>query len=218
MTQLKIVFLATLFVATSNAQLHAAGSVPRFVPCHVEHATEFELNETGGAQATLTFVEDSQKVNAMVFIPPVLDPKPPGVLFSHSAIRGPNSEADLLALAKELASKGIASITLDGVIEWDSPNDKYVRSPHLMACAGQWLLQHVPLNRKKLATAGTTGQWGFGDTPLCMPGESPCWQVGCWMNFGQATPAEATNTDDMLTKAGKRGMVSWLLGCIDSEK
>jgi hypothetical protein len=218
MTGSKIVFFAILSVAISSAQSHATVSVPRFVPCRVDHATEFELNETGGAQATVTFIEDSQKVNATVFVPPTLDPKPSGVLFSHSAIRGPSSEADLLALAKELAAKGIASITLDGVIEWESANDKYVRSPHLMACAGQWLLQHVPLNRKKLAIAGPIGQWGYLDTPRCMPGESPCWQGSCLMNFGDAAPADAANTDDMLTEAGKRRLVSSLLRCIDSEK
>jgi hypothetical protein len=218
MTGFRIVFLAILSVGVSNARAHAVVSVPRFVPCHVEHVTEFELNETGGAQATVTFIEDSQKFNATVLVPLILDPKPPGVLFSHSAIHGPNSEADLLAIAKELAAKGIASITLDGVIEWESANDKYVRSPHLMACAGQWLLQHVPLNRKKLAIAGPIGQWGYLDTPRCMPGESPCWQGGCLMNFGDAAPADAWNTDFMLTEAGRRWMVSWLLRCIDSEK
>ena len=63
----------------------------------------------------LTVMEKSGKVGATVFIPDGNEPLP-SIVFSHSAIHGPNNDADLLRFAWAMARAGAASIVLDGVI------------------------------------------------------------------------------------------------------
>jgi hypothetical protein len=151
--------------------------------------------------------EPKGEVKATVFIPDIDDPIP-GIVFSHSAIHGADRNADLLHFAWALARAGAASIILDGNIEWQSPNDESARDPHLMACAGQWLLLHAKLDRHRLAVAGPSG-WGGGDTPLCRVGESPCWVPSLWLGFGQTSPAEFQNTEHMLTPKGQLAMAQF---------
>jgi hypothetical protein len=92
-------------------------------------------------------IEKSGKVGATVFIPDGNEPLP-AIVFSHSAIHGPNNDTDLLRFAWALARAGAASIVLDGVIDWQSgPNDDSIRPPEFQFCAGQWLLSHCGIER-----------------------------------------------------------------------
>jgi hypothetical protein len=89
----------------------------------------------------LTVMEKSGNVGATVFIPDGNELLP-SIVFSRSAIHGPNHDADLLRFAWALARAGAASIVLAGVINWKSgPNDDSIRPPEFQFCAGQWLLQ-----------------------------------------------------------------------------
>jgi hypothetical protein len=101
----------------------------------------------------VALIEPSGEVGASVFIPDSNEPLP-GIIFSHSAIHGAAANADLVGFAWALARAGAASIVLDGAIEWQTPNDEFLRDPHLLACAGQWLMLHggKPRGIRKLAS------------------------------------------------------------------
>jgi hypothetical protein len=92
---------------------------------------------------------------------------------------------------------------IDGSVEWQTRSDESVRDPHLMACAGQWLLLHAKVDRQRRAFAGAMGAWGGGNTPVCQSGESPCWQPMWIFPFGETSPTEWRNTDAMLTLEGR---------------
>jgi len=172
----------------------------QFVPCKTGQSS-IVSHDRGITEQTVTILEPSGEHRARVFIPDSASPMP-GIVFSHSAIHGNDHTADLGHFAQALARAGAASIVLDGTIEWETPNDNQKRDPHLMACAGQWLLLNARLDPMRLAVAGPS-DWGGGKTPWCQPGESPCWHPNGWLNFGQTTPAEFTNTESMLTAAGQ---------------
>ena len=197
------VFLRVTILVQALASACSAQIVP-FVPCKagkvtiVGHADRVTLQR-------VAFLESYGEISASVFIPDSAGPVP-GIVFSHSSIHGPNNSTDLLRFALALARADAASIILDGTIEWQTPNDESKRPAHVMACAGQWLLQHASLDRHRLAVAGTTADWGGGDTPFCLAGERPCWSPGAWLNFGQASPAEWGNTNAMLTIEGQLHM------------
>lgn len=176
----------------------------QFVPCKTSNDSTVGHYRQVTIQR-VTFSEPTGEVGASVLVPDSADPVP-GIVFSHSEILGTNEAADLRQFAFALARAGAASIVLDGTIDWRIPNDHSDRLPHLMACAGQWLLLHVKLDRHRLARAGPTQRWGGGDTPFCLPGEVPCWQPGPWLNFGQTSPAEFHNTEQMLTRGGQLSM------------
>jgi hypothetical protein len=173
----------------------------QFRPCKFAEASTTGSSE-GVTVRRVGLIEPNGEVEATVFIPDS-NTLLPGIVFSHATIHGATSNTDLLRFALALARAGAASIVLDGTIEWQTPNDESGRAPHLMACAGQWLLLHVKLNRHSLATAGPHGGWGGGETPFCQEGESPCWPPGPWLGFGQTSVAEFRNTEDMLTLQGQ---------------
>lgn len=82
-------------------------------------------------------------------------------------------------------------------------NDNNERAPHLMSCAGQWLLRYGNLDPQRLVWAGPHFHSGGDDTPWCLPGETPCWHSSAWLNHGQSSAAEWINTDRMLTAKGQ---------------
>jgi hypothetical protein len=194
--------LRAVFVVLSAS--FCVAQIAPFVPCKpgttstVGHADRITVKR-------VSFTEGERVIGATVLIPDSEGPVP-GILFSHSAIHGPQNSVDLTRFALALARAGASSIILDGTIEWLAPNDDSWRSPHQMACAGQWLLLNVKLDRERLAVAGTHGKWGGGDTPICLPGERPCFDGHTWINFGQASSAESHNTDFMLTPEGRLKM------------
>lgn len=196
--------MRTLRICSVLVLAFASVCAAQFVPCKtsgdatVEHHTRITIQR-------VTFFEPTGEVGASALVPET-DAPFPGIVFSHSAILGANGSADLSQFALALARAGAASIVLDGTIDWRIPNDNSGRSPHLMACAGQWLLLHAKLDRQRLARAGPTRHWGGGDTPFCLPGEVPCWHGGAWLNFGQTSTAEFYNTEQMLTPAGQLSM------------
>ena len=175
-----------------------------FVPCKIGSVSK--LGQADGISfQRVSIIESYGEVGASVFIPQSKTPVP-GIVFSHSAIHGPTNSTDLTRFALALARAGAASIVLDGTIAWETPNDNSKRPAHVLACAGQWLLINAGLDRKRLAIAGTALNWGGGDTPLCLPGERPCWTPIAAMGFGQASPVEWNNTDAMLTLKGQLRM------------
>lgn len=176
-----------------------------FKPCKFSDLTSVGQSE-GVSVQRLTILEPNEQISATILLPK--DPAPvPGIIFSYSQIVGPASKVDLARFAMGLARAGAAVIVLDGSINWNPPNDDAERSPHVWACAGQWLLLHARLDINRLAEAGPKRHWGGGDTPLCMEGESPCWHGVGWLNFGQTTDAEYQNTENML-RFGCSGMAS----------
>ena len=102
-----------------------------------------------------------------------------------------------------------ASIVLDGDLDWRVANDTNARSPHVMACAGQWLLENAKLDSKRLIVAGPLGTWGGGETPKCMPGQIPCFNPIVHLNFGDSTGVDSSNTDLMLTADGQFGLAKF---------
>jgi len=195
---LRILFAIAALAAACSAQIRP------FVPCKPDKASIVGHAE-GITFKRLAFTESSGEVGATVLVPDSEQPVP-GIVFSHSAIHGPNNSTDLLRFALALARAGAASIVLDGTIEWEVPNDNAKRSPHVMACAGQWLLLNERLDTKRLAIAGALGDWGGGDTPFCLSGERPCWGGIAVLNFGQTWPYDLSNTDAMLTLNGQLRM------------
>lgn len=159
--------------------------------------------------------EPSGEVGASVFIPEREEPVP-GIIFSHSAIQGQTRRADLTRFGLALARAGAASIVLDGTIEWQTPTDNFKKpAPRTLACAGQWLLANVKLDRKRLAIAGTLNGWGSGNTPMCVfeaKWHKPCWSNKTLLNFGQTSPAEWGNTNGMLTVRGQLFMARFAQG------
>jgi hypothetical protein len=158
----------------------------------------------------LAVIEKSGKVGATVFIPDGNELLS-GIVFSHSAIHGPNNDTDLLRFAWALARAGAASIVLDGVIDWQSgPNDDSIRPPEFQFCAGQWLLQHVNIDLTRAADAGNHKVgWIDNDVSPCgieRSGQARCWPGGYWLDFGQIGQAESRNTDGMLTLKGQMFM------------
>lgn len=188
------VFL-TLF-STCSAQFRPCKFADVSTVDHVDGVTVLRLN----------IVEPAGTVGASAFIP-AGDRKVPAALFSHSAIHGPEANADLRRFAWALGRSGVAVIVLDGTVEWLAPNNNSVRDPHLMACAGQWLMLNAKLDNQRRLLVGTHGSWGGGDTPLCQPGEQPCYQPQSEIGLGQIGAAE--NTDGLLAGWGLRGMANF---------
>jgi hypothetical protein len=161
----------------------------------------------------LAVIEKSGKVGATIFIPDGDEPLP-GLVFSHSAIHGPDSNADLLHFAWALARAGAASMVLDGVIDWQSgPNDDSIRPREFQFCAEQWLFQHVNLDLHRLADAGNSkGGWVPTAVNHCgveISGKARCWPGGMWLGLGQTTDVESRNTNLMLTLKGQMFMAEW---------
>lgn len=157
----------------------------------------------------LAVIEKNGRVGATVFIPDSDEPLP-GIVFSHSAIHGPNNNTDLLRFAWALARAGASSIVLDGAIDWQSPNDESIRPPEFQFCAGQWLLEHVEIDLTRAADAGNHKiGWIDNDISHCgieQSGQARCWPGGFWLDFGQTGQAESRNTDEMLTLRGQMFM------------
>lgn len=197
-----LAFYATLALTLSSCAL--AQSIQNFVPCKFGATTS--VGVTNGVEVRRVSITDNRTdYGATVFVP-ASDKPVPGILFSHSAMKGPEGNTDLLRFAFALARAGAASIVLDGRMSWNQPTDTSSdnqRSPHLLACAGQWLLVNAPIDHNRIAHAGYHGQWGGGETPGCMPGEVPCWNLGDWLNFGESPFYESSNTKRMFTREGQ---------------
>jgi hypothetical protein len=180
------------------------------------HSCRFSENsEVGRAEGIdiqrVSIVEPRRKVGATIFIPDASEPVP-GIVFSHSSIRGLNNDADLRRFALALARAGAASIVLDGTIDWRFPSDKFIRPPEFRFCAGQWLMQHVNLDLTRAADAGNQKLgWIENDVSECAfePEGPRCWPGGLWLDFGQLGQAESRNTDLMLTPQGQLRMAQF---------
>ena len=194
--------LALVIMALAPA---AAGE---FTPCKagktsmVGHAGGITIQRVG-------FHETYGEVGATVFIPDSEEPVP-GIVFSNSAIHGRSNNTDLVRFALALARSGAASIVLDGDIEWGTPKYDAKREPHVMACAGQWLLMNARLDNERLGVAGTFAGWGGGHTPICQSGERPCWHPHLALTFGETSDVEWYNTNNMLTLEGQLRMARFV--------
>lgn len=204
---LTLVFVTTVAIA----------QIAQFTPCKFAEATTVGSSD-GLTVSRVTIVEASGAVGATVLIPRAERPMP-GMLLTHSAIDGPDNRADLLHFARAIARAGVSSIVLDGDLHWKQGTERNERAPHLMSCAGQWLLEHANLDSRQLILAGPPGRWGGGDTPACMPGERPCWNPnGGVLHFG----ASASLTNKMLTAEGQyelaRTVARWVkVGALQPE-
>jgi hypothetical protein len=195
----KLAYYTALALALSSCA--TAQAIENFTPC--KFGKSISVGVSNGIEVRRVSITDNQTdYGATVFVPPS-DTPTPGILFSYSAMKGSEGSADLLRFAYALARAGAAAIVLDGTMAWDQPNNTNQRSPHLLACAGQWLLLHASIDRHRLAEAGYLGQWGGGETPACMPGEVPCWNGIVYLNFGESPYSESSNTKRMLTRAGQ---------------
>lgn len=187
--------------------LLATCTAQRLHPCRFSGTSE--VGHTQGIDVQrVAVIEPDKEVQATVFIPDGGEPLP-GIVFSHSAIHGSSNNTDLLRFAWALARAGAASIVLDGVIDWQSPNDESIRPPEFQFCAGLWLLQHVNLDPTRTADAGNHKVgWIDNDVSPCglESGKARCWPGGMWLDFGQIGQAESRNTDLMLTLEGQLWM------------
>lgn len=191
--------------------LFTAASFAQFEPCKLGELQSAK-NDNGVTIGRATLSEPSGEIGASVFIP-AGDGRFPGIIFSHSAIQGQTSRTDLQRFALALARAGAASIVLDGTIEWLNPNDDFKKpEPRTLACAGQWLLSNVKLDRKKLAVAGTLNGWGSGYTAQCRieaDWGKPCFLTHAILNFGTTWHVDWDNTDSMLTLEGQLEMAQF---------
>jgi hypothetical protein len=133
--------------------------------------------------------EEGRAVKAHVLVPDA-DAPIPGIVFSHSAIHGLNSSADLLQFAMAIARAGAGSIVLDGTLNWETPAQTSRRPGTVMNCAAQYLVSHANIDLKRLAFAGP-----FEDQ--C--GADPC-RFEWFLDFGRPDDVESREiTEDLLT-------------------
>lgn len=184
--------------------------VAQFRPCKFSDASAVDHID-GISALRVNLIEPSGEFGATAFIPDS-DTKIPGALFSHSAIHGTEANTDLLRFALALARSGAAAVVLDGAIEWQTPNNDSIRDPHLMACAGQWLMLHAKLDPDRTLVVGPQGRWGGGDTQICQPGERPCFHPRANIGLGQTSMAESGNTYGMLTVEGVKAHAEFARG------
>lgn len=200
--------MKTVFSLIVAALLFTAVACAQFEPCKLGDLQSAK-NDNGVTVGRTTLSEPLGEVGASVFIPAGNGPFP-GIIFSHSAIQGQASRTDLQRFALALARAGAASIVLDGTIEWLNPNDDFKKpEPRTLACAGQWLLENVKLDRKQLAVAGTLNGWGGGYTAQCgfeADWGKPCYLSHAVLNFGTTWHVDWDNTDSMLTLEGQLQM------------
>ncbi len=185
-----------------------------FPPCRFTDTSTVEHKESIAIHR-ISITESSGVFGATAFIPDG-DGELPGALFSHSSIHGSETDANLTSFAWALAKAGAAAIVIDGTIRWQSPINESVPDPHLLACAGRWLViqaRLVPVpersERWRAVFVGTLGHWGGGDTPFCREGQ-PCFRSSCIVGMGAAGPAEWTTTNRMLTSQGQLYFARWV--------
>lgn len=194
--------LLAIIVSTCALASSSGAQIRPFPPCKAGTPSIIGESEHVSVQR-VTFLEDEHEYAATVFVPRGAGPLP-GILFSHSMIRNAVKRTDLTRFAFALARAGAASIVLDGIVEWERPDNTSRRSAHLLACAGQWLLVHTAVDRAFSMFAGHLEPWGGGDTSFCRLGESPCFGPDAGIiGFGQTTPVEYRNTDLMLSSEGQ---------------
>lgn len=184
---LSVGFVFVALVSTCSAQ---------FRPCKFSDVTTIDRIE-GISVQRLTITDPSGSFGATVFLPDADNGK--GALFSHSSIHGNEANTNLLEFAWALARAGVAVVVLDGAIEWQIPSDASIRDPHLLACAGHWLMLNAHLSNYRDHRHLLVGTLGGGP---CQLGERPCFSPQSWLNFGQTGPAEYQNTFSMLTVGG----------------
>jgi hypothetical protein len=185
---------------------------PPFPPCRFTDTSTVEHKESIAIHR-ISITESSGVFAATAFIPDG-DGELPGALFSHSSIHGGETDANLASFAWALAKAGAAAIVIDGTIQWQSPINESVPDPHMLACAGRWLVIHARLvpvrsERWRAVFVGTLGRWGGGNTPFCREGQ-PCFRSSCILGLGTVGPAEWTNTDRILTSRGQLDLARWV--------
>jgi len=185
----------------------ASTCVAQFAPCKVSKPSTLDRRDRI-TELGLSFLEPSGPQKAHAFVPDS-DTPIPGIVFSHSSIHNANTRVDLVRFARGLALAGATSIILDGTIEWETPNNDSKQAYHLTACAGNWLLQNVDLDRQRLAHAGP-GAWVGSGGYYCLEGESPCYHVRAGLLFGLTPEGEFRNTEAMLTSQGRLQMARWM--------
>ncbi len=114
-----LAFYATLAVVLSSGAL--AQSIQNFAPCKFGQSTTVSISN--GIEARRVTITDNRTDYAATVFLPSSDKPTPGILFSHSAMKGTEGSADLLRFAYALARAGAASIVLDGTMSWNQPND-----------------------------------------------------------------------------------------------
>ena len=179
-------FVFVALVSTCSAQ---------FRPCKFSDVSTIDRIK-GISVQRLTITEPSGSFGATAFLPDAYTRK--GALVTHSSIHGNEANTNLLKFAWALGRAGVAVLVLDGTIEWQAPSDASIRNPHLMACAGQWLMLTAHLSNygeHSHLLVGTGGE-------TCQLEERPCFSPQTWLNFGQTGPAEYQNTFSMLTVGG----------------
>jgi hypothetical protein len=175
----------------------------QFRPCKLSDATTVDHIE-GISVQRLTITEPYGSFGATSFLPDADSRK--GALFSHSSIHGDEANANLLKFAWALARAGVAVLVLDGAIEWRIPSDSSIRDPHLLACAGHWLMLTAHLSNYRDHSHLLVGTFGGGP---CQLDERPCFNPQSWLNFGQTGPAEYENTNEMLTVGGAKHLAEF---------
>jgi hypothetical protein len=94
------------------------------------------------------------------------------VLLSHSAIRNDSGSTDLLPLAWTLAQAGAAVIVPVQSLVWPSRDPLTNHDGAVIACAGQWLFEHVKVSKND--RAGVSDKDSAGRVPYAYVGPRVC--------------------------------------------
>jgi hypothetical protein len=150
----------------------------------------------GVTTKTLSFSGAFGKITAHVFLPDTAEPVP-GIAFSYSAIQYADSLTDLLPFAHALARTGVASIMIDGTIDWGIPNDDFKRPEAQFNCAARWLMANANLDPERL---GIGGPIKFENAASFCPAQSTrtC-DPWIWVNYGWNDPMAVRATALMKT-------------------
>jgi hypothetical protein len=140
----------------------------------------------GVTTKTVSFTGSFGRFTAHVFLPDTAEPVP-GIAFSYSSIQYTDSLTNLVPFAHALARAGAASIMIDGIIDWHTPNDDFKRPWKEYNCAAHWLMANANLDRERLAIGGPI-KFEDEPSPFC-PSQSkaPC-QPWVYVNYGFDDP------------------------------
>lgn len=153
-------------------------------------------NRDGVTTKTVSFTGAFGKLTAHVFLPNITEPVP-GIAFSYSSIQYADSPTDLLPFAHALARTGVASLMIDGTIDWRTPNDDFKRPEEEFNCAARWLMANANLDPERL---GIGGPIKFENAASFCPAQSTrtC-DPWIWVNYGWDDPMAVRATELMKT-------------------
>ena len=185
-------------------------SAPSFAqsekPC-VAGPTATLSDRDGVTSKTVSFTGSFGRLTAHVFLPDTAEAVP-GIALSYSSIQYTDSLTDLLPFGHALARTGVASIMIDGTIDWRTPNDDFKRPEAEFNCAARWLMANANLDPERL---GIGGPIKFENAASFCPAQSKrtC-DPWIWVNYGWDDPMAVRATKLMKTPKDQLHMTAFV--------